>query len=239
MKKILIILFLVSGNMLLSATKEDTTQTEQNQRIFLKTSCRAFFLQPSFSAEYFFIPNLSLNTGFTYFWTGRMIYGDDLGDRMSYWMFNTGPSKGYDVFADINYTFENGTYLGLGYMYRDSHFNNKKLSIELSEYEYQYYYQTEAAQTNAIRITVGNNFRIKNSNFYLNPYLSNIIGFSNGSVKIDTAGQTNYTYKPTEMPINKTFTCKKWFFEAGLNICFKPQTKARRSKKIGRKKSKK
>ena len=119
MKHFLIIIFFISGNVLFSQTRKND---DNSPKFLLKTNCRGLFLQPSLSAEYFFTEKLSLNIGASYFWTGRKIYGQTEGDRMGQFFLNTGPSKGYDIFSDINYTLENRIYFGLGYMYRYSYF---------------------------------------------------------------------------------------------------------------------
>ena len=183
--------------------------------------CNNSNISTPLSFEYFFSKRFSLEAGGRYFWRGTKIYEEDFYQQgMGTEFLGIGPSKGYDIFSDIKYSWKNGTYLGLGYMYRYSYFKNKHMWADVGDTQYQYYNQSETAYSNCVRLTFGAYLKLKNKNIYINPYASLMIGQTQLQLQIDTTGGKPANYSRDVLPINEHETRAKGFLIIGFNFCF-------------------
>ena len=193
---IVIPIFYINSNLLFSQVLTSTAE-QPRPILLLKADCRSIILQPKLSLEYLFVKKISLEIGACKFWSGQKIHQEDaLSEIFGFSIIGIGPSKVFDIFSDIKYSYRNGLYWGIGYLYRYSYFNNVKYGAEVSEYKYQYYKQSEKSYSNFLRLTIGAHMKVQNKNIYINPYLATMYGNSNIHFQIDTTGGNpqNYSY---------------------------------------------
>ena len=214
----LILLFFINGNLLLAQNEKGI---EPRPNLLIKADLRSLKLQPKLSFEYFFKEKLSWELGASYFWSGQQIHFEDFYQQgMGYAFFGVGPSKGQDIFSDLKYSTQTGFYLGIGYLYRYSHFVDKHYEADVGNKAYQYYNQSETAYSNFVRFTLGSHRKLKNKNIYVNPYASIMIGNTNLKLKIDTLGGEPLYYSRDVMPINENKKIIKCILLIGFNFCF-------------------
>jgi hypothetical protein len=231
-RRFIIILFFIQGNLLFSQTAKDSsrlTQTIPQPLFLLKVDLRSVMLQPKLSCELFATKRLSIEIGACYFWTGQKVYQQDFYQQgMLTSLLGIGPSKGNDIFSDIKYSKDNGTYFGIGYFYRYSHFSDKHLTADVGDRAYQYYNQSENAYSNYLRLTAGFHRKLKNKNIYVNPYAALMIGRTNFHLTIDTTGGEPVNYSRDVLPIDEKKIATKGILIIGLNFCFDFFHKARK-----------
>jgi hypothetical protein len=218
-----------------------------NRHLVLKTDViRGLMLQPIIAVEYFNGKRLSLEAGGSYFFTGMRFYGDDVWTRDVARPFaGFGPSHGIEAFADLKWkafkNMPNPFYLGVGYAFRASSFDNVTLISKVSSTtKRQEFKQTENFVSNGIRTTMGVFiFPKKHKEIILNPYLAITTAYATYTASRDTiAGDPSNKYKyiaPESVSGNKIIV----YSEIGFKICFglktfppKPpkQTKAKEEK---------
>ncbi len=189
--------------------------------LLLKADVRSLELQPKLSLEYFFSKKISLEAGYCYFWTGQKMHFEDFYQQgMLVALLGIGQAKGNDVYSDLKCFYNSRAYIGLGYMYRYSHFKNIQQTADVGDREYQYYEQSEIAYSNFVRLTAGAYYKIKNRNLYLNPYISTMIGATDLQLRIDTTGGKPANYDREVKPINTHTQLTRCIVIIGFNFCF-------------------
>ncbi|MCW3083949.1 MAG: hypothetical protein JWP12_1315 [Bacteroidetes bacterium] len=221
-RNLVTLLFFISGNFLFSQAPNAANAVKvTGPHLLLKADVRSLELQPKLSLEYFFTKKISLEAGYCYFWTGQKMHFEDFYQQgMVAALFGLGPAKGNDIFSDWKYSFNNGLYLGLGYMYRYSWFTNKHQEADVGENSYQYYNQSETAHSSFVRLTLGGHYKIKNRNLYLNPYISTMIGNTDLQLRIDTTGGKPANYSRDVKPVNTHQQLTRCIVIIGFNFCF-------------------